>query len=256
VATITFTRLYPAPGLVEAEALVASLEPDPAAPRDRPYVIANFVSSADGRATFEGRSGALGDDGDRALFHALRERVDAVMAGTTTLRAENYGRVLGKSERRERRAEYGKSGEPIACTISRSGRIPWEIPLFGEPDAVVVVFCPDRPARTETNAAGADVRWERLPVDEPAPLTAALRTLRRDYGTELLLCEGGPTLFAALLAEHAVDELFLTLAPKLTGGGDPKAITAGPPLPELAQLRLRWLLERESSLFLRYAVNF
>ena len=56
----------------------------------------NFISSADGRATFHGRSGQLGDDGDRAMFHGLREHVDAVLAGTRTIATESYGRILGK----------------------------------------------------------------------------------------------------------------------------------------------------------------
>jgi 5-amino-6-(5-phosphoribosylamino)uracil reductase len=71
----------------------------------------------------------------------------------------------------------------------------------------------------------------------------------------LLLCEGGPTIFGALLREDLVDELFLTLAPKLTGGGDSPAITGGPELHELCRLGLAWLLEREGALYLRYVVS-
>ena len=70
-----------------------------------------------------------------------------------------------------------------------------------------------------------------------------------------LLCEGGPTVFGALLHEDLVDELFLTLSPRLAGGGSEATITSGPPLPELLPLTLRWALEREGSLFLRYAVS-
>jgi riboflavin biosynthesis pyrimidine reductase len=70
-----------------------------------------------------------------------------------------------------------------------------------------------------------------------------------------LLCEGGPTLFGAMLHESVVDELFLTLAPKLAGGGHGPAVSSGPELSEPANLRLRWLLERSGALYLRYAIG-
>ena len=82
-----------------------------------------------------------------------------------------------------------------------------------------------------------------------------LRRLRADYGVRALLCEGGPTLFGALLQEAVVDELFLTLAPKLAGGGRGPTITAGPGAGRSADLSLAWLLERNGSLYLRYSVT-
>jgi riboflavin biosynthesis pyrimidine reductase len=248
---ITFKRLLPEPGELSVHSLLDGLEVEPQR-QDRPYTIVNFVTSVDGRATYEGRSGALGDDGDRVLFHSLRERVDAVIAGTTTLAIERYGRILGKPERRERRVAAGRTPEPLACVISRSGRVPWEIPLFAEPEAEVVVFSPSEPDHDEP---AAKVHWEPLDGGEPRPLSDALGRLRRGYGVQSLLCEGGPTLFSALLSEGLVDELFLTVSPKLAGGGHAIPITSGLPLPELAPLRLRWLLERENSLYLRYAVG-
>src|SRR5690348_13287158 len=135
-----FRQLLPEPGQVDVAQLLFSLDLAARAPDGRPYTIVNFVSSADGRATVDGRSGGLGDDGDRAMFHGLREQVDAVMVGTGTLRAETYGRILRRPERRERRVELGLSPEPIACIVSRSGDLPADIPLFSEPDAKVVIF--------------------------------------------------------------------------------------------------------------------
>jgi riboflavin biosynthesis pyrimidine reductase len=85
-------------------------------------------------------------------------------------------------------------------------------------------------------------------------LTTMMRRLRSDYDVRALLCEGGPLVFGALLHEALVDELFLTLAPKLTGGGGAPGITSGPELPEPASLELVWALEDEGSLFLRYAL--
>ena len=82
-----------------------------------------------------------------------------------------------------------------------------------------------------------------------------MRRLRSDFGVRTLLCEGGPTLFGALLRERLVDELFLTVAPAVVGGGDAPTISSGPELPELQRLSVQWLLEREGALFLRYTTD-
>lgn len=218
---------------------------------DRPYTVVNFVAAADGHAAFHGRSRWLSDDADREIFHGLREHVDAVMAGTGTLREERYGRMVRDSERRRRRAARGLHPEPVAAIISRSGDVPTDIPLFADPDSRVVVFTP---GELDTSECVAPVDVVRLDPGE-LTLTTMMRRLRSDYDVRSLLCEGGPTLFGALLREDLVDELFLSLAPKLAGGGSMAGITSGPELAELRVLSLVWALELESALYLRYALN-
>jgi 5-amino-6-(5-phosphoribosylamino)uracil reductase len=231
--------------------VVSSLDLLGSAGGERPYTIVNFVVSADGRAAFQGRSGQLGGAADRALFHGLRERVDAVFAGTATMRTERYGRLVRDPERRRRREAAGLQAEPFACLISRTGRIPTDIPLFADPEARVVVFTPSAPDLPQARAHVEVVELE----PEQLTLTTMMGRLRSDYDVRALLCEGGPSVFGALLHEGLVDELFLTLAPRLTGGGPGPAVTSGPELPELAPLELIWVLEEGGSLFLRYALR-
>jgi riboflavin biosynthesis pyrimidine reductase len=96
---------------------------------------------------------------------------------------------------------------------------------------------------------------KRLVVVESGPegrvnLPALLRSLREE-GVRALLCEGGPTLHGALQASGLVDELFLTIAPKLSGGGAPPRILEGE-LADVVPLELAWLLEEDGELFARY----
>jgi len=244
-------RLLPEPGPVHLRDLLASLNLAARAHKDRPYLIVNFVSSADGRASFDGESRGLSDPGDREMFHGLREHVDAILVGTGTLRAERYGRLVRDPERRHRRAASGLSPEPLACIFSRSGDIPTDIPLFSEPAARVVVFTP---AQFETSALAAQVEVVGLDPGE-LTLTTMTRRLHSAYDVRSVLCEGGPTVFGALLHEDLVDELFLTLAPKLTGGGTAPGITSGASLAELRELSLVWAIQSDSSLYLRYALH-
>ncbi|HWF72872.1 MAG TPA: dihydrofolate reductase family protein [Solirubrobacteraceae bacterium] len=242
-----FRRLHPEPATVELLPLLAELRLSELAGDERPYVIANFVASADGRATLGGRSGPLGDDGDHETFHGLREQVDAVLAGTGTLRAEHYGRLVRTPERVERRVAHGLAPTPLMCIITRSGALPTDIPLLADPESTVVVYTG---SPVEIDAAAA---VEVVHVD-PAELTpvTVFRRLRADHGVRSVLCEGGPTLFGALVHAQVVDELFLTVAPKLAGGGTGPPITVGAELLDPAELALAWVLERAGSLYLRY----
>ncbi len=230
--------------------MIAALQPlEPSG--ERPYAIANLIASADGAVAVQGRSGALSDPGDRAIFHALREHVDAVLAGTRTMAIESYGRIIKSAEARARRLAAGRRAEPLACVISASGTVPLTIPLFAEPEARVVLFAPVEP---QLGATRAQIAFVRSDSHSSHPLADALRTLRSEFGVQTLLCEGGPTLIRALLAEGLLDELFLTIAPKLAGGGGPTPV-GPPPLPAVLELRLVWLLSRGDSLYLRYGIN-
>jgi riboflavin biosynthesis pyrimidine reductase len=247
---LEFRQLLPEPATVTIGELLSSLDSLPA-PELRPYVLVNFIASVDGRATFQGRSGQFGGEADRQLFRGLREHVDAVIAGTQTLRIERYGRMLREPERRRRRLERGLSPEPLTCIVTRTGMLPLDIPLFAEPDARLVIFAAQE---LDLGSTAAQAELVHLP-GESMTLTTVLERLRADFGVASLLCEGGPSLFGSLLHEMLVDELFLTLAPKLSGGGPAMPISIGPELPMLRDLSPRWVLENDAYLFLRYALR-
>jgi riboflavin biosynthesis pyrimidine reductase len=78
-----------------------------------------------------------------------------------------------------------------------------------------------------------------------------MRQLRCAGGSRALLCEGGPRLHAQLQAANLVDDLFLTIAPKLVGGEAPRIIEGE--LPGIDPLELSWLLEDDGELFARYS---
>jgi riboflavin biosynthesis pyrimidine reductase len=248
-----FTVLTPRGGELAAAQLLDDMFASLRVPGELPFTLANFVMSLDGRAAFRGRSAPLTDRGDRALFHHLRERVDAVLAGPGTLASEPYGPIVPAAARRERRRARGLCEQPLLCTITRSGQLPVErLALLASAQARLVVFSA-LPLALPPAAASVEV----IEVRPPERLTPrhVLATLRERHGVRTLLCEGGPTLFGALLRAGLVDELFLTIAPLLTGGGREPAISAGPAAPRLLDARLRWLLEHEGTLYARYALG-
>jgi riboflavin biosynthesis pyrimidine reductase len=228
VSEAIFQRLFPvfAP-TVDAPTYLEGLGFPDRVPSGRPLVLANFVSTLDGNATFDGRSSPLSDSGDRSLFHALRASADAILAGTGTLATEGYR----------------PAGKPVV-TLTRSGHLPTQIPLLQEPEGRVIAFSGQTP---DLDGVGAEVSVEPL-----AELGPALATLRTRYGIGVLLCEGGPGLMGEMLRAGLVDELFLTLAAKLAGGSAGPSMTTGDPAPELISMQLASVLERENTLYLHY----
>jgi riboflavin-specific deaminase-like protein len=244
-------RLYPDPGDVPVERAVADLRLDERAPDGRPYVIDNMVATADGRAAIHGRAGPVGDPIDRALFLGLRTQVDCVMVGAATLRAERYGHLVRVPELRARREAQGLAPEPVGCVLTRTLDLPWDTSLWTDPASHVALYTSS--ARNPPPCA-AEVTLHRMAESE-LTVGRVLRSLRADHGVRSVLCEGGPTLNRELLAAGALDELFLSLEPKLAGGGDAPTIVGGPPLAPPGRLELVSILEGDGVLFLRYRVR-
>lgn len=243
-------RLHPDPAELEAEELLDALDlPRADAQNGRPHVAVNMVVSVDGRTAVDGRSAPLTSPFDRALFHALRGAADAVIVGTRTLSAERYGSLVRDPQRRQERVARGLAALPLACVVTRSGDVDWAVPLFDDPEQPVVVFAPDGVAPP---AHAAPVTVRHLAPTELDPKNV-MRLLHADHGVRSLLCEGGATLNAALLDAGAADELFVSVAPVLAGGTDPLALVAGA-MRAPSRLELRWMLESDGSVFLRYGV--
>lgn len=246
------SQLFPEHAELTVAEAAAGLRLGELAPPDRPYVALNMVVTLDGRVTIGGRSGPIGNAADRELFHALRTQVDAVMAGAGTIRTERYGRLVRDPARRERRVAEGLAADPVAIVPTGRLDLPEDLPLFQDPDSTVFVLThadgelPPVPARV--------VYLRGRPHPGGAALEPLLRELRRDHGVRSILCEGGPKLNAALLHEGVVDELFLSLAPKVTGGAG-LGLIDGEPLPEALDAELITLFDSGGDLFLRYRLK-
>lgn len=248
--SVELEQLFPRRRAVASSEAYANLRFGELAEPGRPYVVANMVETVDGRAALTGRTEAISSDLDRELFLQLRTEVDAVMAGPATIAIEGYGPLIRSADRRERRRALGLDPVPIAVTATRTMELPVQAPLFKDEDARIVVLTnSDR----EAPPCPAKITVERIPGDE-LNLVAAMERLHARHGVRSLLLEGGPTLLAAMVGAGVVNELFLTIAAKLAGSGEP-TILEGAPLGSPLDLGLKSLMRHESYLFLRYEVG-
>lgn len=189
--------------------------------RKRPYVLINMVSSLDGKAVVEGKAGSIGSPTDRAIMSNLRARADAVMIGAGTLRAEKLTLAVPEDLALER-ASRGLKPQPLAVVATTSGNIPLTQHLLNaSPDNLLVFTSPATPCSRLAELS------QQASVENPANPREALGILKERYAVHILLVEGGPSLNHVLISEGLVDEIFLTLSPKLLGGeeGGPGPLT-------------------------------
>jgi riboflavin biosynthesis pyrimidine reductase len=215
------------------------------------WLRANFVSSADGAAYVDGRSGGLGSDGDKRIFGLLRGLADVVLVGAGTARAEEY-----KPARPALAALRGdRPAAPPIAVATRTAGLDLAAPLFTQAPAsarTIVITCAAAPAGSRERAS--EVADVIVAGEDDVDLPGALRALA-ERGLSRVLCEGGPHLFGDLAAAGLVDELCLTLSPALAGPGAPRII-GGTALDAARPMRLGHLLTTDDSfLYGRYLIQ-
>lgn len=236
-------RLLDTTGATDAsEALYASIEA-PAAPDERPYIFINVAATADGKivlGTPSGSAAGVGGPTDQLLFRRIQRNCDAALIGSGTLRAST---VIYPPE-------------ILRFVVTRSGDVPLTNRFFADaPDRAFVVAPEDlsEEAVARLRAVTNLLQCGTGAVD----FAGTLKLLRERHGVRRLLCEGGAEVNEALLRLGVVDELFLTIAPKLKGGTHLPTPVGGEGFSLGAYLPLELLsVYRDGSeLYLRYRVG-
>jgi riboflavin biosynthesis pyrimidine reductase len=210
----------------------------------------DFIAALDGAISVEGRSGGLGSPGDRRVFRVLRALADVVLVGAGTAAAEGYRPVLPDSAVGRLRAELGRDPVMPVAVVSRQASLsPDDQLVTGAVVPTLLVTCAaaDPGRRAALAAAGVDVL---VSGDDDVDLVAA-RDQLAERGLEQVDCEGGPALFGAALAAGVVDELDLSIAPLLVGGG-PGLVPGALAVPVRAELRQ--VLTEDDVLFTRWSL--
>jgi riboflavin biosynthesis pyrimidine reductase len=188
--------------------------------------------------------------GDNAVFAALRDLADVVVVGAGTARAEGYRGIELSPRRQQLRRELGFAPHPPVAVVSRSLNVDPAAELFtrGAERTIVITTAAADPAARQRLAEVAEI----VIAGETEVDLRAARAALAERGLTRILSEGGPTLFADLHRAGIVDELCLTLAPKLVGPNALRIVSGeswddGPVDAELAGV-----LEEDGALFLRY----
>jgi 5-amino-6-(5-phosphoribosylamino)uracil reductase len=164
---------------------------------------------------------------DPRRMRRLRGGVDAIVIGAGNLRADDPDLALASDESARRRARGER--EPLRVVITRGGegvtpdRKVFDRTLGGE---AVVAHASSLPE--EARRRLADVATLVEAGDERVEVRALLRWLAAERGVSSVLCEGGGIVNAAFFADRSVDELYLTICPRILGGSAAPTLVSGP----------------------------
>ena len=202
----------------------ASRKSKPRGPR-RPFVAATFAMTLDGKITTKNYSPVDFTSREDKL-HLFQQRAlgDAVLIGHSTLKHDNVRLGLPDPKMREARVARGQTPYPLRVIISNEGRIDASLKIFQADISPIVIFSTLRmPARYQKTLRKKATL--HLSDANEVDLAWMLRQLRHEYGVRTVACEGGATLFRALLEADLVDQLNLTIAPHLFGGASAPTLT-------------------------------
>src|SRR5579871_916849 len=239
IRTLFATQPTEPSGAVLPEGLRARYDGDlsfPSAPEERPYCVANFVSTLDGVVSFnipgqsEGAQISNSNEQDRFIMGLLRASADAVLVGSGTLQAVGpQGTWLPESVypaakdlyQKYRTEVLRKPEYPLVVIVTGTGGLDLASAVFHTPRTRVLILTTEQGKRRLSQSgsealASVEVKVLSTAENRISPL-AILTLLRREAGVELLLHEAGPTLFGEFLAGGFMDELFLTVAPQIAG---------------------------------------
>lgn len=192
--------------------------------RSRPFVIATFAMTADGKVTTK-NFGPVDFTSREDKLHLFRQRAlaDAVLLGHTSLQRDNV-RLGVPAELQELRIKRGQPRCPLRVIVSNKGRIDDGLKIFQSGVAPIIIFSTKRMARRNQEALRKIATLHLADAGE-VDLAAMLKTLREQYNVRTLACEGGPTLFRSLLEQGLIDQLNLTIAPYMFGGVNAPTLT-------------------------------
>jgi len=196
-------------------------------PTDRAFVRLNMISSADGGSALAGVSGALGNRDDHEVFGALRSHADVVLVGMATAVSEHY-----------------------------------QAPTVPDQQIYVIASTPDISGAPDLFASGRATLV--LPEDAgPAPLDVPtlragtgrrvdLRAVHAHLAGNVVMMEGGPRLAGLMVSLGLVDEMFLTLSPRVIAGDSTRVVHGldADPTPWMFE---HGFVDAQGYLFLRYA---
>ena len=190
----------------------------------RPFVVATFAMTVDGKVTTKNLAPVDFTSREDKL-HLFRQRAlaDAVLLGHTSLKRDNV-RLGIPEDFRQVRIKRRQAPAPLRVIVSNKGRIDSRLKIFQSTISPVLIFSTTRMPK-KTQAALKRKATLHLTKSDEIDLAAMLEALRTKYNVRRLACEGGPTLFRALLERDLIDQLNLTIAPYMFGGAKAPTLT-------------------------------
>ena len=215
--------------------------------------------SADGKITTANRIATpFSSRRDRGHLLELRAEADAVMNGARTADLNPINMGPGPAKYRRRRRRRGLAEYNLRVIVSGAGTLDPNAKVFQRRFSPILILTTRRARASRLRALRAVANEVKICGQKEINFRQALRWLRAKWNVRRLLCEGGGELDDALFRAGVVDELHLTISPKIIGGRSAPTITDGlgfPTLAKAAQLELKSAKRHGGEMFLVYRVR-
>jgi riboflavin-specific deaminase-like protein len=200
-----------------------------------PFVFVNMAMTADGKIATANRAvHSFGSKRDLAHLYELRATADAVMCGARTVEISETVLGNGGEKFRKLRLKRGLAEYPLRVIVSGSGSINPASKIFQKRISPIIVFTTERASARKFAQLKKLADEVKICGRTEINFRAELRWLQNEFGVKRLLSEGGGELNGALFHAGLVNEINLTICPKIFGGHSAPMIADGGGLQKLA----------------------
>jgi riboflavin-specific deaminase-like protein len=201
-----------------------------------PFIFVNMAMTADGKIATANRAvHSFGSRRDLAHLYELRATADAILCGARTVEISPSILGNGGEKFRKRRLAHGWAEYPLRVIVSGSGSIDLDAKIFQKRFSPVIVLTTRQASVEKLRRLATRADVVKICGETEINFAAALRWLRAEWNVRRLLCEGGGDLNDALFRAGLVDEINLTICPKIFGGRTAPTIAEGLGFQKLAQ---------------------
>ncbi len=209
--------------------------------RGRPYVTAKWAMTLDGKlATRTGDAYWISGPEARVWVHNLRDRVDAILVGAGTVRADDPMLNVRLSDEQRFHKRLPRQG-PLRVVLATQGQLSDQYKLLQSDLAVGTCIIVGEPCsyeqRQRLSGYGADVIPVALNESGLIDLAEVLQILAHK-GIMHVLIEGGSTLLGNAFSLSLIDHVAAFIAPKLVGGTAASSPIGGEGLASMKDARL------------------
>jgi riboflavin-specific deaminase-like protein len=221
-----------------------------------PFVFINMAITADGKIATANRAvSSFGSQRDKDHLLELRATADAVMSGAGTVNSGPINLGPGPAKYRRMRTRRGLAEYNLRIIASGSGGVDPGAEIFKEQFSPIIVLTTSRAPEEKLKSLRGLASEVKILGPREIDFHKALRWLREKWKVKRLLCEGGGELNDALFRAGLVNEVHLTICPKIFGGRTAPTIAEGigvSKLSDAAQLKLKSMKRIGDELFVVY----
>lgn len=224
----------------------------------RPYVILNVATTADGKTDSTTRRGAaISSPRDLERVDALRASVDAILVGGNTLLGDDPRLAVKSATLRAERQARGLSENPIKVGIVTQANLRRDSRFLTAGPARVMIFTTQQTSAEQIGSLreqGVQVFVMGAQRVDPSAMMDCLK----QNGIERLLVEGGGTLNLELIKQGLVDEINVYIATLVFGGASAPTLADGMGLPREQAIPLQLVgVENlgDGGVLLRYLIS-